>query len=166
MGLGCFDIYYYYYYYYYYYDDDDDDDDDDDVESSTEFTLGRNIQSSLIPRPQTSNPFLRICDNPKSANVCIVLVWSSVLSCLKWPASFFDFELNEPTATGTTSVFDFQILLISLARSWYFSYFSDSFCSILLSPGTATVMSTMIVSFAFLLLNYNVWPPVVDFMVC
>ena len=34
----------------------------------------------------------------------------------------------------------------------------------LLSPGT--VMSTMIVSFCLLFLNYNVWPPVMYFMVC
>ena len=47
----------------------------------------------------------------------------------------------------TTCVLDFQILLISFAKSCYFSHFSVSFCSRLLSPGTD--MSTMIVSLAF-----------------
>jgi len=59
----------------------------------------------------------------------IVLVRSSISSCSKWPASSFDTEPNVLTTTGTTFLLDFQILLICLASSWYFSYFSVSFCS-------------------------------------
>ena len=43
---------------------------------------------------------------------------------------------SHPAATVTTFVLDFRILSISLARSWYFSYFSVSFYSTLLSPET------------------------------
>ena len=94
----------------------------------------KNIQSSLNPRPQTPNTFLRICADSRSADFCIVLVRPSIPSCSKWPVSFFDTEPNAPTTAGTTFVLDFQILLISLARCYYFLYFSVSFCNTLLSP--------------------------------
>ena len=38
------------------------------VELSTGFSLGRNIQLSLILRPQTSYTFMRICVDPRSAD--------------------------------------------------------------------------------------------------
>ena len=60
--------------------------------------------------------------------------------------------------------FDFQIFLISLARSCYLSYFSVSFCCTLHFLETA--VSTLIFFFCLLSFNYNVWPPVVDFTVC
>jgi len=123
------------------------------------FSLGRNIQSSLVPRPQTSNTFLRICANSRSADLFIVLVRSLIHSCSEWSASFFDTEPNAPTTTGTTFVLDFLILLISFARSWYFSYFSVSFCSI---SSNSYVRNDCFLWLLFL--NYNVWPPVVDFI--
>ena len=79
--------------------------------------MGRNIQSSLTPRHQTSTTFLRVDADPRSADFRIVLVRFLIPSCSKWPASFFDTEPNAPTTTGNTFVLDFQILLISLARS-------------------------------------------------
>ena len=100
-----------------------------------DFSLGRNIQSN-----QTSSAFLRICADPRSADFCMVLVRSLIPNCSKWPASFFDTEPNASTTTGTIFVLDFQILLISLARCWYFSYFSVAFCSTLLSPRTAMLL--------------------------
>ena len=122
----------------------------------------RNIQSSLIPRPQTSSTFLRICADPRRADVCIVLVRSLIPSCSKWPASLFDTEPNAPTTTGTTFDLGFQVLLISLARSWYFSYFSVSFCSTI--SGNSYVHNDCFLCLVFL--NYNVWPSVMDFTVC
>ena len=111
-------------------------DDDDDVEliKLRGFPWGKICSQVFIPRLQTSGTFLRICADPRSADFCIVLVRSLIPNCSKWPASFFDTEPNAPTSTGTTFVLDLQILLISLARSSYFSYFSVSFCSTLLSP--------------------------------
>ena len=107
------------------------------------FPWGKNnIESSLILRPQNSNTE-ESCAYPRSANFCIVLVESLIPSCSKWPTSFFHTEPNAPTTTGTTFVLDFQILLISIARSCYFSYFSDSLCNRLLSLGPA--MSTMLI---------------------
>ena len=75
-----------YYFYYYYY-----------VKFSTGIFPGRNIQSSVIPRPRTSSNFLRMCADPRSADFCIVLVRFLIPSCFKWPASFFDTEPNAPT---------------------------------------------------------------------
>ena len=67
------------------------------VELSTGFSLGRNIQSSLILRPRTTSTFLRICADARSADFCIVRVRSFIPSCFKWPANFFDREPNAKT---------------------------------------------------------------------
>ena len=79
-------------------------------ELSTGFFSWEKYPVKSHPRSQTSNIFVRICADPRSADFCIVLVLnfasflSLIPSCSKRPASFFDTEHNAPTTTGTTFV--------------------------------------------------------------
>ena len=64
--------------------------------------------------------------------------------------SFFDVLPSAPTTTGMTlMLLMFQILFISLFRSWYLSIFFFSFSLTLMSPHVAISIMAQLLSFLF-----------------
>ena len=117
---------------------------DDSTQQSIPGNRG-SIESSLSPRLQTSNTFLRICADPRRTNCFFVLFLSQFLQIARPLISVTWNPKPQPLLAQ-------PLLLISLDSQfllcWYFSHFSISFFITLLSPGTP--MCTMIVSLVFL----------------
>ena len=71
---------------------------------------------------------LRIGADPFFSFLCIFLFLSEISDCPKWPFSAFETDPHTSTATGVALLFVFHKFFIFLARSWYRSCFSISFC--------------------------------------
>ena len=75
---------------------------------------------------------------------------------------------NAPITIGIIVTCIFYSFFNSLARSWYLSFFSHSFCVILWSAGTAksTILQFIFFFFCWLLLSLVFWPRFDDPCVC
>lgn len=116
----------------------------------------------MFSRVWTRDLSLRIGADPFFSFLCIFLFLSEISNCSKWPFIAFETDPYTSTATGVALLFVFHNFFIFLARSWYLSCFSISFC---MNNITASRIcnSTLIVSLVLVFVNCNVRYPLMTF---